>query len=1204
MSFPAAGACSLASWTIVGSGTMRTPLHTVSIGRSDSKTGNHLGLVAILLLCALLASGCGSGTSGGSLPPVQPPDFSLMLGSQSLTVLQGSSANVVVSIMPLNGGVSSVSVAIGGLPAGVTTQPSSPFNLAESSPQTVTLFVSDSTPPGNYTITFEGSTTTLQHSASAVLQVQPLGLTGFSVSLNNSELTFAQGGSANTIVGLSLNTVGSGNFTVVFSVSGLPNGVQAVFGLNPFPFNSPATSLQFTASPIAALANYAKVTVIATRTADGLQESAALSINVTPPVGTLPPIRTDFVRMDGAPAAAVYDSVHDLVYASNPQWNRVDVISPATHQIVKSISVPSATAMDMSLDGTRVVVTSNVQQIVSIDTTSLQVVQRTSVPPLASGGDSYEVPALIANTSNGTSLIGMTLDSSPPAYYLEQWDPVAGTFTHLAPPGITAWINHLARTGDGKKALVVDYGSDVNIAIYDATSNSFPVSGASPVGGVLGVAGSPTAEQFAIIGGNGFVIVDSSLNVLGTIPVGGIYWGMTYSLDGTRLYVTMTIINSSATLCYPVIATVDTSTYSVLGVAPAFQTPTGNSCPFTPYFQATPLAADNTGLLYSSFSHGMVLDDSANFRNLLTLPGGPPPPQMGFVDEAPLNTSLATGLGNVAFDVPPDIWVGNTRGTGIQWNEPTVSFTGPPSATPGMVNVKAVLPDGWFSLAAQSFSYGSQILFLGGNAASAGGGAMLAIIGYGLVGNNGAAPTVIIGGTSAKVTASTKYVDINDSGFNITYPFADVDEVLVQVPAESPGTVDVTVTSTAGTATMPKSFTYIPSVNDYATPDSLTFVLYDLLRHRVYLSAGNHVDVFSADTNQFLAPINPPAVNGSWQIRGLALTPDNSKLLVANYSDLSLAIVDLNSPTYNAKAVQVVPNGIPNGGGPYAVAVTSTNEAFVTTGSNQSAPVYVLDLSTLQVTTPFNSLFSGSGTSLWAPPSGDHVLMGNALWSAATNQWTFGLRMVGDSIGVSADGYWFASDYTRLDSQMIQRSQTQPPEFFASLLSFVDWPGEKMNASGSLLYTPVPIGTGKVESNGIDITDTNHGTWLGHILLTESIEIPGVQSAMDLDEAGGRIFLITNKGLTVVPLPTPPLSIGYLVPATGLSAGGTAVTIRGSGFDPGATVSFGGTSVSATVVDKDTLQVVTPTGTVGGTNVSVQNPDGTSYSLDAGFVYQ
>jgi hypothetical protein len=336
----------------------------------------------------------------------------------------------------------------------------------------------------------------------------------------------------------------------------------------------------------------------------------------------------------------------------------------------------------------------------------------------------------------------------------------------------------------------------------------------------------------------------------------------------------------------------------------------------------------------------------------------------------------------------------------------------------------------------------------------------------------------------------------------------------------------------------------------------------------------------------------------------LALTPDSSKLLVANYSDLSVAIVDLNSPVYAATAVQVGPSGIPNSGGPYAVAATSTNNVFVVTGSIQSAPVYVLDLSTLQVTTPFNSLFGGSGTSLWVTPSGKYVLMGNSLWNAATNQWTFGLRMVGDSIGVSADGYWFASDYTRLDAQMTQHSQAQPPEFFSSLLSFIDWPGEKMNASGSLLYTPVPIGFGNVESDGIDVTDTNHGTWLGQILLTELIEVPSVQSSMDLDEAGRRIFLITNKGLTVVPLPPPPLSIGYVYPATGPSSGGTAVTIRGSGFQLGATVSFGGTPVAATVVDASTLEVTTPGGAAGGAIVSIQNPDGSVYSLDAAFAYQ
>jgi len=185
---------------------------------------------------------------------------------------------------------------------------------------------------------------------------------------------------------------------------------------------------------------------------------------------------------------------------------------------------------------------------------------------------------------------------------------------------------------------------------------------------------------------------------------------------------------------------------------------------------------------------------------------------------------------------------------------------------------------------------------------------------------------------------------------------------------------------------------------------------------------------------------------------------------------------------------------------------------------------------------------------------------------------------------------------------MVQRIQTQFPEFYAALLNSLDYAGEKFNASGSLLYSPVLQGFGNVESNGIQITDTNLGSSLGQILLTE--QISNAQIPMDFDEGNNRLFLITNKGLTLINLATPPLSIGYLSPATGPASGSTNVKIRGSGFQPGATVTFGGTTVQGTFVDSSTLEVSTPSGSAGGVRVSIKNPDGTSYSLDAAFTYQ
>jgi len=41
------------------------------------------------------------------------------------------------------------------------------------------------------------------------------------------------------------------------------------------------------------------------------------------------------------------------------------------------------------------------------------------------GGASYAIPDLVANTSNGTALVGMTNFSSRPSYYLERWNPAS-----------------------------------------------------------------------------------------------------------------------------------------------------------------------------------------------------------------------------------------------------------------------------------------------------------------------------------------------------------------------------------------------------------------------------------------------------------------------------------------------------------------------------------------------------------------------------------------------------------------------------------------------------------------------------------------------------------------------------------------------------------------------------------------------------------
>lgn len=74
-----------------------------------------------------------------------------------------------------------------------------------------------------------------------------------------------------------------------------------------------------------------------------------------------------------------------------------------------------------------------------------------------------------------------------------------------------------------------------------------------------------------------------------------------------------------------------------------------------------------------------------------------------------------------------------------------------------------------------------------------------------------------------------------------------------------------------------------------------------------------------------------------------------------------------------------------------------------------------------------------------------------------------------------------------------------------------------------------------------------------------------------------------------------PPTVSGISPASGTTAGGTAVTITGTGFVAPATVSFGGTSATnVSVVSPTEITADAPAGTAGGVNVMVTDPGGTS----------
>lgn len=83
-----------------------------------------------------------------------------------------------------------------------------------------------------------------------------------------------------------------------------------------------------------------------------------------------------------------------------------------------------------------------------------------------------------------------------------------------------------------------------------------------------------------------------------------------------------------------------------------------------------------------------------------------------------------------------------------------------------------------------------------------------------------------------------------------------------------------------------------------------------------------------------------------------------------------------------------------------------------------------------------------------------------------------------------------------------------------------------------------------------------------------------------------------------------PGSVTQISPPTGSTAGGTAVTVTGSGFVNGARVQIGSAlATNVQFVNSTTLTAVTPPGPAGQANVTVIHPGGTSTTLTDGFLY-
>jgi hypothetical protein len=1127
-----------------------------------------------------------------SYPAAMPPVLALCATPSPTTVYAGSSFSLHVQPSEVNVG-GNANLALGTLPIGVTTTSGSVALPATG--VTLHLSAANSIAAGTYDLQLNGTagpaTATADFNFTVSTGAPPSFF--FSTPIHN-EVGVPIGGSGSIQYQSIVNTgSGSADYDVTPSVSGLPPGTTAAFTPSVFAAGESVT-VTLSAASTAPVTQNALVGLTGTPTSAAVTDaSASFYADVTQPPGSLPGNRTDFVSIAGTPYAAVYDATHNLIFASNPDWNRVYVISNSSHKVVKSVPIRSPRGIDITQDDGHVWVQTASPSLYEIDTTSLQA-RSFSLPSmlLASSGGQVNINSqsnrLLA-LADGTLLIYFN-DGGANAGIPEIWDPQTNKVTIITSVPTTG-IGVPMRSGDGTH-VYASYSSGT--AVYTVGSQSLRlISSGTGDAKVVGV--NRDGSRLVLLGSFGILtLYDNNLNLIGSLPGKlSISGGAVFSGDGTKLYEVTTYNNLAAIL------SVNASSLAVSGTAPSsfsnIYFGSGNNASPTP----VPFAIDTTGMVLAIQTYGVSFEDSTFYQ---TYAANQPTSSGSSAGPTPASGPLAGGTTSSLYAFPalqPDVWFGQMRGS-TSLLQGQLTFTSPPSQTPGPVNVKFIYPDGEQAFYPQLFGYSTFPEYALASGSSPNGGATGQVVGYGLPQDPSEGTLAVGGNTAIITTVKGQYPPLSGEPYPSTI-------LSYTIPAGAPGLADLQVSSSAnGTGSLPKAILYAKSVNDYSSSDTFAAVIHDAKRKQVYLSAGDHVDVFSLDSNQFVAPLHPAANGSTKQFAGLALTPDGSELLVTDLLDGSLAVINPDVPA-TTFAIAIAPATIDTANncevGPLYVAAASGNLAFVTYGSLPatscyvSGSLYVVNLQSRAVTQP--SKCSG-GVSAAANSDGSLVAIGESagvvpcLYSAQDSSYTLGTAFGapgGYGVTISGDGNVIGENLALWDASLnIVGSISQPIGLYEGLYSNAG-PSTLLlhpllNASGSLYFFSYP--------NYFEIADVAHGLLRMRFPLTETIQ--STIMPMAIDSGGRNIFLITDKGLTVVDLGAALLSIGHL---SQQNAGpGTQVTVRGSGFDSTVTAKVGGVAATVKVTDENTLTLTIPSASSGSEDIALSRGDGQTYTLE------
>jgi hypothetical protein len=155
--------------------------------------------------------------------------------------------------------------------------------------------------------------------------------------------------------------------------------------------------------------------------------------------------------------------------------------------------------------------------------------------------------------------------------------------------------------------------------------------------------------------------------------------------------------------------------------------------------------------------------------------------------------------------------------------------------------------------------------------------------------------------------------------------------------------------------------------------------------------------------------------------------------------------------------------------------------------------------------------------------------------------------------------------------------------------------GTSVTIAGSGFASGATVTFGGNAATGVNVPSATS------ITCTTPAHGAGQVSVTVTNPSGGGSATLAN-GFTYTDLPG--ITVTACNPSSGPETGGTNVTITGTGFQSGASVSFGGSPATGVAVPSATsITCATPSHPPGPVNITVTNPGGASATLNNGFTY-